>query len=301
VPASADPEVPEQRIVEAGAVLPSVGGVTGWASLRWHGGLWFDGRADGTTRLPVTLVISYLDIRPQPGIEISHEQLRPSDLSVVDGLSVTIPERSTLFEMRYAATVEAAVVVADMAMQADLATTEELTAYAATLGTWTGIPQAREAVGLARENSWSPQETRLRLLWVLLAGLPEPLCNRPVFDLSGRHIGTPDLLDPVAGVAGEYEGVVHLERRQRGEDVRREQAFREVGLECFPVVAADWKDEAAIAARIRSAYARATSRPVIERAWTIEQPAWWVDTDTVARRRALSERERAVWLRRRAG
>jgi hypothetical protein len=154
---------------------------------------------------------------------------------------------------------------------------------------------------LARENSWSPQESRLRLLWVLLAGLPEPLCNRPVFDHSGRHIGTPDLLDPVAGVAGEYEGVVHLERRQRGVDVRREQVLRDVGLEVFPVVATDWADEAAIAARIRSAYARAAARPVSSRGWTVEQPSWWVPTDTVARRRALSRSDRAVWLRRQAG
>lgn len=300
VPADVDGDVPEQRIVEAAAVLPSFGGVTGWAGLRWLGAAWFGGLGAGTTRIPVTLVISCLDVRAQPGIAISHEQLRPSDLMVVDGLRVTVAKRSTLFEMRYAASVEAATVFADMAMQADVVSIEELRAYAATLGTWTGIPQAREALLLARENSWSPQETRLRLLWVL-AGLPEPRCNQPVFDLTGRHIGTPDLLDPVAGVVGEYEGIVHLDRRQRGVDVRREQAFQEVGLECFPVVAADWSDRAAIAARIRSAYARAATRPVSERRWTIEQPSWWVPTDTVERRRALSDAERSIWLRRLAG
>ena len=282
-------------------MLPSFGGVTGWASLRWHGAMWFNGLGGAGDRLPVTLAISCLDIRSQTGFAISHEHLRPSDLTVVDGLSVTIPERSALFEIRYASSLEAAVVVADMAMQSDIVTREELTSYAATLGTWTGIPEAREALRLARENSWSPQETRLRLLWVRLAGLPEPSCNRPVFDLSGRHIGTPDLLDPVAGVAGEYEGVVHLERRQRGVDVRREQTFRDVGLETFPVVATDWRDESAIVARIRSAYARAASRPVCERAWTIEPPSWWVATDTVARRRALSSGMRARLLNRPAG
>jgi len=301
VPASVDSELPEQRIVEAAAVLPGDGGVTGWAALRWRGAMWFTGSADGSRPLPVTVAISYLDVRPQPGIVVSHEQLRPSDLEVLDGLSITVPERSALYEMRHAATVEAAVIVADMVMQADLVGPEILSAYAATLGTWTGIPQAREALLLARENSWSPQETRLRLLWALLAGLPEPLCNQPVFDLAGRHIGTPDLLDPVAGVAGEYEGVVHLERRRRGLDVRREQAFLDAGLECFPVVATDWNDEALIAARIRSAYARAARRLVSDRAWTIEQPYWWMPTDTVARRRSLSDLDRQVWLSRRAG
>ena len=32
-----------QRIVEAAAVLPAYGGVTGWAGLAWLGGRWFDG------------------------------------------------------------------------------------------------------------------------------------------------------------------------------------------------------------------------------------------------------------------
>ena len=140
----------------------------------------------------------------------------------------------------------------------------------------------------------------MRLVWTLVAALPPPLCNVPVFDLAGRHIGTPDLLEPLAGVVGEYEGDVHLERRQRGVDVRREQAFRDVGLEYFPVVAADWRDEALMAGRMRSAYERARHQRPGSRAWTIDPPAWWVPTDTVARRRALSDAERLRLLGRRA-
>lgn len=302
VPADVDGALPEQRIVEAAAVLPALGGVTGWAALRWAGAQWLSGRrAEGMQPEPVTLAVGYADIRPRDGIVVSHEHLRWGEIETLDGLPVTLPARSVLFEMRYAPSVEAAVVVADMAMHGDVVTTQDLATYGATLGTWTGIPQARVALTLVRENSWSPQETRLRLLWVLLAGLPEPLCNRPVFDMSGRHLGTPDLLDPVAGVAGEYEGVVHLARRQRGVDVRREQALRAAGLELFPVVGDDWRDELQIAARIRSAYARAARRPASDRRWTIETPAWWVRTDTVARRRALSDAERRTWLRRQVG
>ena len=186
VPAEVDGDVPEQRILEAAAVLPSFGGVTGWAGLRWCGALWFDGLGVGTVRRSVTLAVGSFDIRAQRGIAISHEQLRPSDLTVASGLWLTIPERSVLFEMRHATSVESAVVVADMAMQVDLATTEELVAYAATLGTWTGIPQARKALLLVRENSWSPQETRLRLLWVLLVH-EEPAANAHVLALEGAN------------------------------------------------------------------------------------------------------------------
>lgn len=299
MPSSVDPSIVEQRIVEAAAVLPDEGAVTGWAALRWCGAAWFGGfRGDGRTPLRVPLVMcGGEDARPQAGFTISHEHLRLGEVRIADGLPITSSERSALYEMRHAGSLEDAVVAADMAMQADLVTPHELASYAATLGTWTGIPQAREALRLACENSWSPQETRLRLLWVRLAGLPQPLCNVPVFDHAGRHIGTPDLMDPVAGVVGEYEGVVHLDRGRRGHDVRREQAFRAVGLEYFPVVVNDWSDRESIAARIRAAYARAAGWSAIERAWTIEPPSWWVPTDTVARRRALSSSESERLLR----
>jgi hypothetical protein len=292
----------EQRIVEAAAVLPWFGGVTGWAGLRWSGAPWFSGLlADGVTPAPVTLVTNSADIRPQPGIAVSAESLNPGEIAELDGVRITVPERCALFEMRYAGSLEAAVIVADMAMQADVVSREELFAFAGTLSGWTGIPLARRALALTHENSWSPQETRMRLVWVREAELPAPLCNVPVFDLSGRHIGTPDLFEPGAGVVGEYEGAVHLEGRQRGVDVRREQAFRDVGLEYFPVVGSDWRDRVTLAARMRSAYERARRQRTGARAWTLEPPSWWTPTDTVARRRELSAAQRARLLRRRAG
>src|SRR5262245_65964397 len=55
VPAGVDATVPEQRIVEAAAVLPPYGGVTGWAALRWGGATWFDGRTVHGAPRPVVL------------------------------------------------------------------------------------------------------------------------------------------------------------------------------------------------------------------------------------------------------
>ncbi|MCW2835256.1 MAG: hypothetical protein JWN68_3209 [Nocardioides sp.] len=47
-------DTPEQRIVERAALLRGWGGVTGWAGLRWLGGVWFNGLdADGSTKLAV--------------------------------------------------------------------------------------------------------------------------------------------------------------------------------------------------------------------------------------------------------
>ena len=55
----------------------------------------------------------------------------------------------------------------------------------------------------------------MRLVWELDAGHPRPLCNVPLFDRHGRHLATPDLVDPGAGVVGEYDGAVHLTGAQR--------------------------------------------------------------------------------------
>jgi hypothetical protein len=122
-----------------------------------------------------------------------------------------------------------------------------------------------------------------------------------VFDRAGRHIGTPDLLDVEAGVAGEYDGSLHLHGAQRGRDVRREHAFRSVGLEYFTITAADGADSDTAARRMVGTRERALFESPSERRWTIEQPPWWIPTETVTQRRALSADQRARWLRRRAG
>lgn len=280
---------PEQRVVEAAVLCPDVAGVTGWAALRWMGAPWFDGTTDGGRReLPVTIATCYPDIRSQPGIVVCQERLRPSEVVEIGGLPVTSAARSVLFEMRYASSLAAAVVVADMAMFSDLVTTDELSEHALLLSGWTGIPQAREALGLACESSWSPMETRLRLLWEQQAGLPRPLANTPVFDLVGRHVATPDLLDVESGLAVEYDGALHLERPQRLTDLRRERRMRAVGLEIFSVVADDLSRPAHLAAQLRRSRRDAIRRRQGVPAWTVDPPAWWRRTQTVAQRRALA-------------
>ena len=57
-------------------------------------------------------------------------------------------------------------------------------------------------------------------------------------------------------------------------------------------------DAASFVRRLHAAYRRAAQRRGGPRSWTTVQPDWWVDTSTVARRRALTADQRAVWLRR---
>jgi hypothetical protein len=271
--------------------------VTGWGSLRWQGGRWFTGLAPDGAYLPVTLSADHL--RPQPGIAISKERLNSFEVIALHSVLITTPLHSALFEMRYAESLWGAVVVADMAAFNDLVSVDELWAYALRHSGMTGIPQGRDATLLADENSWSPMETIMRLIWELVAGLDRPLTNQPVFDLRGRHIGTPDLLDVESGLYGEYDSAYHLEGPQRLHDLRREHAFKQVGLEPVVMMSGEPGGRDAVAQRIVEARDRAR-RHGHDQLWTIEQPDWWIPTETVAQRRALSPADRRRLLARRA-
>ncbi len=61
---------------------------------------------------------------------------------------------------------------------------------------WRRTHRVSWALRHASELSRSPNETRMRLIWVLDARLPAPLVNQDVFDRTGRLIGVADLLRP---------------------------------------------------------------------------------------------------------
>ena len=291
----------DQRIVEAAQALPGYGGVTGWAALWWLGGLWFTGtRHAGDAQRDVTLA-TMIHARAHPGVTFSEERLGPRELTMADGLPITNAVRSVCFEARYAPSLVAAVRVFDLAAYSDLVSWEECGDYLSHLNGWTGVPQARAAHLLSSENAWSPMEVDMRLVWCREGGHDMPVCNAPVFDLEGRFIATPDLIDPVAGVVGEYDGAHHLAPAQRFLDVKRESELRAVGLEVVTMLAADNRDPAHFVQRLRESFARAAARPVSQRRWTLERPTWWIPTDTVAQRRALSDGDRARFLGRRLG
>lgn len=292
----------EQRIVEAAAVLPSYGAVTGWAALRWLGATWFDGEDSAGTR-PVTLVLMDSSVRPQQGVDISEERLDPTEIEPYAGIRVTAAAYALLFEIRHARSVRRAVETADMAAYADLVSRAELSELVARCSGWTGIDLGRQVCGLMDENAWSPAEVAMREIWTTEAGLSRPLTNRPVFDLRGHHVGTPDLIEPVTGVCGEYDSELHLDSARRRSDRIREELFRSVGLEPVAMVTGDLGDPWPFVARLRTAYARAERRAAADRQWTIDPPPWWISTLTVEQRRSLTEEQRARLLRhrRRAG
>ena len=297
VPVTAPAEDPGQRAVEAAALLRPGEAVTGWAALHWLGGYWFTGsRADGSP-LPVPIVTGREVVAP-PWVRVSQEHLRGGERILVDGLPVTDAVRSVSFEARYAPDLWRAVAAIDMACYSDLVTITDMAACAATIGPWTGIGNLRAAVRHADENAWSPQEVGMRLVWEREGEKPRPLCNVPVFDRWGRHVGTPDLLDPVAGVLGQYDSDLHLVGAQRTKDVRQEGEYRALGLECVTMLASDHADDhRSFLARLHTAYAHARYAAEGNRPWTIVPPRWWIDTTTVVARRNLTREQRERLLR----
>jgi hypothetical protein len=293
VPASVERTV-DQRIVEAAAVLRTDEAVTGWAGLRWLGGAWFGGTGSLGEEYDVPL-LARRDRAAPPGAVVSQEFLHPDQIVVVDTVPATIAVRSVVHEMRYAATLGGAVAALDMACYSDLVSIAEVAAYVAALGPVTGIQQARDAIPLADENSWSPRETKMRGVWRSV-DLGKSLCNRPVFTSDGRHIGTPDLIHPELGLVGQYNGSDHISLAGTANDVKKDAAYRDAGLETVTMLVTDWSDLEDYTARLRAAARRAAAGTAI-RSWTLEQPAWWSPTHTVALRRALDQRQRELYLR----
>ena len=284
-----------QRIAEVGVLLPPKAHVTGWAALRWRGGWWFSGTMKGGAERPVQVSMARAMIRQQSGFTICMERRDHRELEVVDGLELASAVRAVCFEMRYAANLADALSALEMGCFHDLVSVEEVSRWVDLHPSYTGIEQARQARDLGNENAWSPMEHHLRGAW--LPQVQRLLTNHPVFDLNGRLIGTPDVIDPVTGVTGEYEGEIHLAGERRSKDVRREHGFRSHGLEPVVMLSEDRFNANPFKLRLRDAYAQVAARPASARRWTLELPDWWVPTFTVAQRRALTEEERRIWLR----
>lgn len=302
VPVETDSTATDQRIVEAMAGTPADAAVTGWASLAWSGAEWFTGMAgDGSTPLDVPVALDGVrGIRSRSGLAYSEDWLFADDVEVVDGLVATIAARSVWHEVCRTRSLIPAVRTIDLAAAADLVDVAAMRDYAARLGARPGIRRLRLALDWSDENVWSPQEVTMRITWRHHCGGPL-LTNCPLFDLRGDHLLTPDLLDEAAGVVGEYDGAIHLEDARRRRDLDREALYRDHGLELVTMMSSSRPDATTFLARLDAAYRRAAQRRGAVRSWTTEQPPWWVDTSTVARRRLLSADQRRVWLRRLTG
>ena len=273
VPAEVDADEPGQRVIESAVLLPPGGVVTGWGALWLARASYFDGLGgDGLTQRPVPLLLpTQQSRRPRDGVRWLRDRLTSEETWVRFGVPCARPDRALFDEARRQADVRAAVVDLDMAYAAELTSRRRTRRDLDGRAEWDGVPLVRRAWELADENSWSPGESRTRLVWVLDARRPRPQTNRPVFGADGQLLGIADLLDDEAGVAGEYDGAEHARPGRRSRDAAKESRFRDHGLEVVRITAYDEHVPGQVAERIDAAYQRA-ARNRLPRRWTATPP-----------------------------
>jgi len=120
-----------------------------------------------------------------------------------------------------------AVVAVDMALHAPLVSLADLRAFVDAHRGAKGIARLRRVLSLAEPAAASAMESRLRMLLVL-AGLPRPEVQVPIYDDQGRFLGRPDLFYRQQMVALEYDGGNHRERLVA--DDRRQNLLLNFGI-----------------------------------------------------------------------
>ena len=174
------------KLKAASLRLPSDAAFSGPTGAFLHG-------LDGRCNVIEATIPSPTNISRRRGITIRRRRLSPDEVVVRHGLRVTSALR-TVRDLVVRLDLVEAVVVLDAALHNKLIRLED-------------VPRYREYVEPATE---SHMETRLRMLLVL-AGLPRPEVQVPLFDQSGAFLGRADLYYPDHRLVIEYDGATHKE------------------------------------------------------------------------------------------
>jgi very-short-patch-repair endonuclease len=212
-----------------------------------------------TRRLPTTAVFSGrtagwlhgLDLPPCDPVEVTlplrcHTSrltgiaVRRSDVSA----SETVTRRGhpttsvvrTLADLGRRLPFVEAVAALDVALHQRLLKSDDLRSWVCAHPRYPGIARLRRTIELAEPATESVMETRLRLLLVM-ARLPRPQAQVPLYDEAGNFLGRPDFYYPLHGLALEYDGANHRENLTG--DNRRQNRLVDAGYRLLRFTAAD--------------------------------------------------------------
>jgi hypothetical protein len=270
LPVGGDPEHPLQRLYAAAELLPPGAAIGGWGAAYLHGATELDGRGrSGRAEQAVPVVLPPpLLVRQRAGLVRWRSTLLAEEVVCRHGIPCTSLVR-TAFDLVRRLPVREGVVALDLlARQAALPPGDVLEHAAARRG-WRGVGLVRRAVPMADPRAASTGETRLRLLWLLDAGLPAPEPNAAVLDGAGRLLGVVDLLEPSVGLVAEYDGAGHRELRAHAADNAREEWLEDAGLVVVRATALDVGPERRRTVhRLLAAHRRAARRDRRRDTWT---------------------------------
>ena len=143
-----------------------------------------------------------------------------------------------------------------------LARRDDLVSFAGMMSRHPGAPRARAAAEASRVGAWSRPESLLRLL-VIRAGLPEPVLNIPLAVPDGSVL-IPDLAWPGPRLAVEYNGAGHEDEAQHRRDLRRLDAYAEIGWRALNVDSTElFGSRDSLAIRIQRAHAAQCAKSVL--------------------------------------
>jgi hypothetical protein len=224
-----DTGLPLQRALDAAGLVPPDGALGGWAAAQIGGVSELDGRI-GDELLPVLLCLPpHLRRRRGPGVRPLRSPIDPDDVIDLAGVRVTVPVR-TAFDLARTGPLLQGVTALDVLGRGRPEFLEAVRGYAEARPRWLGVPRVRVALRLATPMARSPRETAFRLFWLQDCHLPAPEVNATVRSGDGHLLGLGDLLDPVTGLLGEYDGAGHRAETQHALDNAREEDFEDAGL-----------------------------------------------------------------------
>jgi len=163
--------------------------------------------------------------------------LRPDDITEIDGLLVTTPLR-TAWDLGRQRHRDDCLAGLDAMLRLRLFSHGQLVAGVERFRKQRWVTHLRELAPLADERAASPGESVLRLRWID-CGLPTPALQTEVW-LGASLLGILDIANEEVRYAAEYDGAEwHSSPEQREHDRQRREAMRDAGWTLDAFAAAD--------------------------------------------------------------
>ena len=269
------PDFRLDRIHAALAVAPADAVLSGWSAAVVHGvpSDFLDGTWDGKAMMPVQFSVPAKDgARQRQGVRLRWSTVPQEHTVGYQGRLVTNPLRTAVDLARWSRTPARALAAVDLSLRHGLTTAQEIQAFLPMMKRRQGMPLVRAAVGVGTVGAESPMESELRYYW-LESGLPPPIVNAWIYDLRGACMGRVDLLEPVSGYVGEFNGHWHEMWDRPALDAGRSAGLRSLNLTLDEFTRFDVGGEGRflLEGRLLSGYAKAQQRDPRHDAWFCPQ------------------------------
>ena len=206
------------------------GVVAGIAASALHGASWVDD--------DIAVELIWNNTRPPIGIIARAERMESGEITTRQCIAVTTPAR-TAYDLGRHLPCREALIRLDALKRATGFSNDDVLGLAKRYKGARGIRQLFELLPLVDGGAASPQETRLRLLY-LDAGFPRPSTQIPVYERGWEVLRTLDMGWEQFKVASEYDGDQHrTDRVQYVRDQRLMPKVARLGWDVIRVIKED--------------------------------------------------------------